>query len=80
MPGQGQADTDTDETNSDEGSTSEESMQNLFNLMYQKRMKEESDKVQSYSFCRQILYILTKCDFMNVLITLTALYLVMSGI
>ena len=52
----------------------------MFNLMYQKRMKEESDKVGNYSTCQQLCYILTKCDYLNVLICLTALYLIMSGI
>ena len=43
-------------------------------------MEKESEKTADYSTRKQICYILSTCDYIAALVSITSLYFVMSGI
>ena len=45
-------------------------------MLYRERMQKEEEKTGNYSFWRRIGYILTRWDFVVILITLTCFYLI----
>lgn len=49
-------------------------------MIYAERMRVETAKTENYTFCQQVCYMLTCGSFLGSLVTLTTLFLVISGL